>query len=100
MITIKVTTRDLFDNYIAGLAELIWENQSMADMYDIHNMKHIAHEDMNEIRQLFIDRLTFILVDYPSMETIENNPTEEIEIRVFGKEGKLIGVIINSEINY
>ena len=59
MKTINVTTKQLFDNFISNLSDMVWDEPAFADGYQVNNLKVIAEENMEAIRSLFKDGLTF-----------------------------------------
>jgi hypothetical protein len=104
MKTITITTEKMFRNFVASMTDLIWDEPERTP-YDIYIkiLETLSEEKMEPIRQRFIDGYTTMLLGelMAQIECRDNtNEIEEHEIRIINNEGKLIGVIINSEINY
>jgi hypothetical protein len=102
MKTINVTTKQLFDNFISNLADMVWDEPAFADGYQTNNLKVVAEENMEAIRGMFKDGMTHALLSMADMEAIDKDydTGEQWEVRVFDQEHKLIGVVIDSEIVY
>ena len=103
MKTYKITTRELFENAVASAQDVAWQDHTWDGVMNLLDMLVTAKID--SIRQSFMAGYTAMMMG-KLFEGIENRPDEEIEIRVFGEDDvtkeytKLIGVIIDSEINY
>ena len=99
--SVRATTADLYANHTAAQMDVVWCEPCFADDYLMQQFKTIASEDMEGIRKLFKDGYTCSLLG-GAMEQLEKyvDNGDEMEVRVFNKELKLIGVVIHSEINY
>lgn len=111
MKTITLTTKELFFNFYNSTGDMLWSDRSDA-FINIHQemfvtqIKALAFENMEEIRTMFKEGYTCMLVN--DMIAIDPHFTsvtdgvdkDEVEIRVINRDGELIGVVIESEINY
>lgn len=100
MITIKVSTQNLYNRYMDCIKDAAWQDTSMLNnIVDV--IKPINDGDMEGIRKLFKQGYTAMLIDMAFVDPWpESERRDEIEIRVYGPENNLLGVIIESEINY
>jgi len=109
MKTITLTTKELFFNFYNFTGDMLWSDGSEAFTHGetfTTQLKALAFENMEEIRTMFKEGYTSMLVS--DMNAIDPHFTsvtdgvdkEEVEIRVINREGKLLGVVIESEINY
>lgn len=112
MKTIKLTTREIYNNFMASVEDIIWEEGSVSSHID--EINKIASPNIDDIRLMFKNGYTTMMVGN-KMKEIESwsdvagkivKETDEIEIRVYGWNAEtnryttLLGVIIDSEINY
>ena len=104
MKTLNITTKEMYDFYLDSIKDIMWDNyiegiESKSDMLVV--LDSIGMERIDNIRDLFKSGYTMLLVGLNSVmiDEVKSNK-EEVEIRVFNRENKLIGVIIDSEIVY
>ena len=104
MKTLNITTKEMYDFYLDSIKDIMWDNyiegiESKSDMLVV--LDSIGMERIDNIRDLFKSGYTMLLVGLNSamIDEVKSNK-EEVEIRVFNRENKLIGVIIDSEIVY
>jgi hypothetical protein len=108
MITIKVDTIELYKNYLQTVGMAMFDStdlfgSGMSDTF-LENLRNIAYEEMEDIRRLFSSGETVMLIPnrMTELDFREGDPRNDIEkeIRVYSRDGKLLGVVIDSEINY
>lgn len=104
MKTLNITTKEMYDFYLDEIKHIMWDNytegiESKSDMLVV--LDSIGMERIDNIRDLFKGGYTMLLVglNFTMIDEAKSNK-EEVEIRVFNRENKLIGVIIDSEIVY
>lgn len=108
MITIKVDTIELYKNYLESIGMALFDSP---DLFEANigaefwgHLRGIADEDMDAIRHLFRMGETVFLIPNRMKEIDfregDSRNNIEKEIRVYSRDGKLMGVVINSEINY
>jgi hypothetical protein len=99
---IHLTTKEMYNYYVELLTDTMWDNQQAP--YNFSSIiKSLAIGDITRIRKLFKDGYTLFLVGTRNMTIIDLSPDKreyEIELRIYNEEDTLLGVIINSEINY
>jgi hypothetical protein len=98
-ITFTVTTREMFDSFMDALKDIIWDTPIVA--HETENAKvlaALANGEMNAIRDAFIEGNTPFLVPNNIMLSIDKDDCD-VEIRIM-HDGKLIGIVIDSELIY
>ena len=96
MKTIKVTTKQMFDMFMDCAKDVMWDNREPMNDLKTH-IQSLLTDDIDGIRKLFKDGYTPFLV---KMDLVDRGDGEETEIRVYNRDNKLIGVVIDSEIVY
>ena len=95
MLTINLDTKQVYENLTGSIWDMAGDlpdtDSQVSAMMEL--LPHYFEGDIDGIRQSFKDGFAFILV--PDVKQLDSD--EELEIRVHHR-GKLIGVIINSEI--
>ena len=97
----EIDTRNMYDNLSTGF----FDNPDLMED-NLNLLKDLAAGDIHSIREAFLSGMTMFLVP-ELMEQLESltvrgtdpNPENEIEFRVI-HNGKLIGVLIDSEIKW
>ena len=107
IVSVNVTTEEMYENYFASMQDIIWSNvrDGITDYKEhighLHAILSLAKQDMNEIRQLFVDGYTIFLLG-KKLQLLEDGVDEgkNAEIRVYDHNKDLIGVVIHKEIVY
>ena len=106
---IHVTTNELYRNFGTSMLDVIWDDSIVLrnNGFD-ENLISLAKEDLEGIREMFQSGATCLLLGGMRMNIVEANHSKRaplghqcgVEVRVYGRSGKLLGVIIDSEIQY
>lgn len=105
MLIIDVTTESMYRSYLNCATDLIWDNSrpglKVSDEVEVLNnvIKFICYENFEEIREMFAEGYTCMLIP-EVMEWIDNSTELDIMLRVFGRNGVLLGTLTKSQLNY
>ena len=100
--TITTTTKQMYDAFTATAFDTFDTPGAPGPLYGsmIEVLNSLIMGNMEGIRKAFKDGMTPLLLP-GHMDTIDNLGREDIEVRVTcSNTGKLIGIIIDSELNY
>lgn len=110
MTSIKVHTKDLYRNYVASATEIFWD--SSRDLapevaFNLPLLVAFTKGNFDPILKEFRGGSTPLLLSGEDMAKVEavldgktnETMTDEVEIRVY-HEGKIIGVVVDKDINY
>lgn len=100
MITIKKTIRELYNQYIESIRDIVWDDPDTATFVG-SVLKLLASRKIENIRQLFKDGNTCLMLTGEDMSLIDtpNGVRANVEVRIYDAT-TLIGVIIESELVY
>ena len=103
MITITITTKEMFDVYMDCMKDVIWDDSGSFDSKEFSRVvSALAVPDMAIIRQLFIEGYTMLFLGEKGSildNRIKGGDLNEYEVRVINhRTEKLLGVVINSEL--
>ena len=105
-IVLHVPLKAMYDNFLYAMGDMIWDDVGLIKNNDfLGNLTTLANGDFDGIRSMFQDGTTALLLNGEQMTQLEsaNNGAADCdgaEIRVYGKDGKCLGVILNSQINF
>lgn len=100
--TITTTTKQMYDAFTATAFDTFDTPGAPGPLYGsmIEVLNSLIMGNMEGIRKAFKDGMTFLLLP-GHMDTIDKLSREDIEVRVTcSNTGKLIGIVIESELQY
>lgn len=90
--TITLDTKEIYDFYVGIAKDVLWNTESYR--FDVGLINALVRGNFEAIRKQFKDGNTAMLMH---MDTMEANANAEIRIT---HNGRVLGVILNSEIYY
>lgn len=106
MLIIDVNTESMYRSYVTCMTDVIWDGTRSDGGVVTHNTNQfkytiecLCYEKFEEIRELFEDGYTFMLIP-EVMDWIDNSAEVDIMLRVFGRNGNLLGTLTKSQLNY
>ena len=109
-IVIHVPIETLYRNFIASVADIIWDDHNIIRNNDfMEDFRTLAKEDVEGIRSLFQQSQTMLMLAGSHVSIVEDNHSEPnepeprsngVEVRLYNRKGECVGVILNNEINY
>lgn len=105
MLIIDVNTENMYRSYLNCMTDVIWDDTRSGGVVScgLNEFKHIieclCYEKFNEIKRMFETGYTCMLIP-DLMEWIENSEEVDIMLRVFGRDGSLLGTLTKSQLNY
>lgn len=105
MLIIDVNTESMYRSYVNCMTDIIWDNTRSGEVAtdDTNEFKHmvecLCYERFEEIREMFEDGYTCMLIP-EVMDWIDNSTEVDIMLRVFGRNGVLLGTLTKSQLSY
>ena len=108
MKTIKITTREIFDNAVASCMDIAWDCKHWLGQREL--MDIVVSKDIDRLRKAFKNGYTpmmmgklFKQIDNVTHPVKAGDPLTrqtQFEIRIYDEDNTLLGVIIDSEIKF
>lgn len=95
----------MYRSYLNCMTDIVWDTTHggglVADYTNEfkHVIECLCYEKFEEIREMFEDGYTVMLIP-EVMNWIDNSKDVDIMLRVFGRNGSLLGTLTKSELNY
>lgn len=105
MLIIDVNTESMYRSYINCMTDVIWDNTRSGGVVTdgINEFKHmvecLCYEKFEEIREAFENGYNCMLIP-EVINWIDNSEDVDIMLRVFGRNGVLLGTLTKSQLNY
>ena len=100
MQTFTITTRNLWDNYLKTMSEVLWES-SMSTHRDFDvAINVLTKENMDGIRKMFKEGFTVCLLNETHVDYLNENGSDNVEVRIFNRHGNYIGSVVGKELNF
>lgn len=105
MLIIDVNTESMYRSYINCMTDVIWDDTRSGGVVIDHTnqfkymIECLCYEKFEEIREMFEDGYTCMLIP-DVMEWIENSEEVDIMLRVFGRNGNILGTLTKSQLNF
>jgi hypothetical protein len=105
MLIIDVNTENMYRSYIDAMSDVIWNSacsgEGVSDNIEKlkYNIESLCYEKFEEIRIMFDEGYTCVLIP-EVMEWIDNSSEVDIMLRVFGRNGVLLGTLTKSQLRY
>ena len=99
MQTFTITTRNLWDNYLRTMSEVLWESSTSTSDFE-RSIEILTKENMDGIRKMFKEGFTVCLLNETHVDYLNENGSDNVEVRIFNRHGNYIGSVVGGELNF
>ena len=99
MQTFTITTRNLWDNYLRTMSEVLWESSTSTSDIE-RSIEILTKENMDGIRKMFKEGFTVCLLNETHVDYLNENGSDNVEVRIFNRHGNYIGSVVGGELNF
>jgi len=95
-----VSTRQLYDNFLASLSDTSWFSGDPFTQDSVDILNCLITSDVDLIRKAFSDGYSMMLAPDVIGDFDCAASEADIELRITGRDGRVITVLVNDEISY